>query len=167
MTWLDGSWDIIHLNGQRLPGRVAELVITPERDIKKSQSPGTDGPDLKDQGYKGAGLELTQEIYRAADATAMVNALRLLTPQQTGGIAVPIPIIHPIAAALNVPDVYVEKLSVPMPKKGRWQVKVKMAQWFPESKDTKQGSRTTDDGGPFDSGGVPPPDPAHTGASFP
>lgn len=167
-AWRDGSWDKCKLAELVMPGRVKDLKVTPERDVQSSQTPGTDGPDLKDQGYKGAKVVLTLELYKAAMFEDLQVVCALLTPRQPGALAYPIPIEHPITDLFNVTQVYVESIDVGMPQDGKLEVVINMREWFPEKKKKKtQQSKEPKDGGAFGSSDVPPPDPANNGAKFP
>jgi hypothetical protein len=173
VSWRDGSWDVVYLDDVRLPGRVVALDVSPERDVQKSQTPGTDGPDLKDQGYKGATVALTLEMFRASQADELLEMIGAISPRQLGAFATPHTIRHPLTVAANVTRVYVEGYTIGMPVAGRMPVSLKLQEWFPPKPKpkTKQKAKpkTTGigDGGPFATGGVPAPNPANLGASFP
>lgn len=182
MSWRDGSWDTLYLDGLPLIGRVKELKIKPSRKVERSKSEGTDNPQTKDQGYQGAELDLVLELWTEAQAAELGALLQAFSPRQPGALASPHTISHPIAAATNVTRVYVESYTVGMPKKQRLDVVVKMYEWFPPAppKPTKSGASTTGGaldknlaenniggGGPFGNGYVPPPAPANVGAYFP
>ena len=151
-NWLDGSWDRIYIDGELLIGRVAGLDINPKRDVQKSQKPGTDGSKLKDQGYEGAPIVLTQEVFRAADAQRLGAQIARLSPQQPGGIANPFMLSHPLCTISNVLKAYVLDIKYSMPKNGRWPVVITMAEAPIVIKPTKQGTGK----GPGDNGKVPP-----------
>lgn len=181
MTWLDGSWDRVSIDGIVLPGRVLKLDIKPKRKVEKTKPQGTDNPFTKDQGYEGAEVNLEIELFKAEQATQLGELLAALSPRQPGAVSSPHVLGHPIAVAANVTKVYVEEYTIGMPIKNRLKVPIKMSEWFPPEppKKTNQsnksgaagssavkGGNAMGSGGPFDSGYVPPPDPANKGASF-
>lgn len=139
MTWRDSSWDRVKINGRVMPGRVRSLVITPERDVQASKQEGEDGIATKDQGYNGASVELVLEIFKARDVPAAEQEIARIHPRQTGGVATPHTIEHPIASIFNVRNIYIKSISAGMPEGGRWPITISAGEWFPpeEKKPTK------------------------------
>lgn len=172
MTWLDGSWDVLYIDGIRLPGRLSKFTISPKRKVEQTKPQGADNPFIKDQGYEGADVDVEIELYRAVQVEQLAEMLSNLSPRQPGAVSNPHTINHPLAVASNVTKVYVESYTVGLPNKNRMAIPIKMKEWFPEepAKKTKQGSKTSGkaagDGGPFASGDVPPPNPQNVGANF-
>jgi hypothetical protein len=180
MTWQDGSWDTLYLDGIPLIGRVKELKIKPARKVERSKPEGADNPQTKDQGYQGAKIDLVLEMWTKAQAESLGALLQAFSPRQPGALASPHTISHPIAAATNVTRVYVESYTIGMPKKQRLDVAVEMYEWFPPAppKPTKSGGgngaldknlkeNNVGSGGPFGNGYVPPPSPANVGSYVP
>lgn len=168
MTWRDGSWDKVKLNGRVMPGRVLALNIKPTRDVQMSKQDGEDGIATKDQGYNGADVELVIEIFKAADVPLMEAEIARIHPRQTGGVKTPVTIEHPIATIFNVRNVYFKDIAAGMPAGGRWPVTFSGGEWFPpeEKKPTKaKGGGSTpaksdaeaslDPAGPTDAAGDP------------
>lgn len=141
MTWRDGSWDTLKIDGRVMPGRLLSLTIDPERDVQTSKQDGEDGVTLKDQGYNGAAVEIVIEVYRASQVPAMEQEIARIHPRQTGGASTPHTIEHPIASIFNVRNIYIKKISAGMPSGGRWPITISAGEWFPEAekKPTKQG----------------------------
>lgn len=167
VAWRDGSWDRIRIDGQQVIGRVAELTVTPERDVSLVAGPNKDGPATQDKGYKGASISWTQEVWRASMAEQLVAFLATLSPRQPGAVSSWHTIEHPICAAAGVTRIYVSSYSVSMPSAGLWQVQITASEWFPSAKKTGPLMPPGDHGGDLGDPGVPPPDPANLGADFP
>lgn len=172
MSWRGGLWDTITLGGIQLPGRVASLNVNPKRKVERTKPKGTDTPHTKDEGYEGADVDLTIEIWRARDFPALQEVIAVLIPRQPGAPSNPIPIVHPITTLAGVQSVYIEEIKIGMPQGNVLAVDFKMCEWFsPEKKSsTNQGQSLNPyktDGGAFDSSGVPAPDPKNLGGKFP
>lgn len=168
MTWLDGSWDFLRLDGERLPGRCRKLDVEPTRDVKTTLSPGFDGPEVKDQGYTGSTVDIEIECWRAVQAEALMSRLSVISPQQLGGDTNPHAIDHPITAAANISKIYIISYHIGMPSGGLWVLAIKAAQWFAKPKKTGGTAKVVPaDGGPLFNPNVPAPDPKNNGAHFP
>lgn len=162
-----GAWDFLKIDGKRLPGRVSKFDVAPERDVQTVRTPGYDGPDVKDQGYKGSPVAIEIECWREAQALTLLGMLSDISPQQLGGDTNPHAIEHPLAQAANISKIYIRKYSMGMPQGGLWHLSIDAAQWFPKPKKTQQGKEVPPDGGPLFDPSVPPPDPKNNGAKFP
>lgn len=181
--WRDGTWDRIRLGGKLLAGRVHSLVVTPARSVQQVKSKGEDGPQLKDEGYTGATVDLVQEVWTGplpigdSQLDELAGQLFELSPKRPGAPATPLDIMHPITGAAGVANVYVVSYTIAMPEAGgRLRIPIKMLEWFPpeatkptqQSGSSKHGTGIPEgDGGPIDSGYVPPPDPENLGGDFP
>ena len=87
MTWLDGSWDFLVVDGIRLPGRLSKLDIKPKRKIELTKPKGSDNPATKDQGYEGASVSIELELFKATQAEELASILSSISPRQPGALA--------------------------------------------------------------------------------
>jgi len=169
MNWLDGSFDQFFVDDNLMPGRVRKCDCLVGRDIERVKEDGVDTPETKDNGYEGAVIDVEIELWRAEQAATLGTILAGISPRQAGGLASPHSIFHPITNVANVVRVYFESYKLSMPQKGRMIVAFKIFEWFPEGqkKKTNQSKKPKDDdGGAFEDGFVPEPDPANVGADF-
>lgn len=171
MSWRGGHWDVITIGSATIGppnARVLDLVVTPKRKVERTKPKGTDTPHTKDEGYEGAAITLTIEIWHARQFPELETFIETLSPKQPGAPAKPLAIRHPIALAFNVNYVYVEEMSMGMPKGNRVTLTIKMAEWFSPEKATKTNMGALDSGGEYlPKGDLPTPDPKNRGAKFP
>lgn len=181
MTWIDGSWDTIYLDGEPLPGIVRALAITPKRDIERTKAKGTDTKVTYDNGYEGATVDIEIELWRAVQVLTLGSMLSRLSPRQPGALATPHTIQHPLATLANVTKVYAAEYTLKLPEKGRMRIPIKLFEWQPgtPAKRTKSGGGAKKDletGGKFGQntgsglqgrvqGEYLPPDPVDVGSA--
>ena len=164
------EWDIVHLNGKPLPG-VCTCEIEPARGIETVHEKNTDGTVQKDNGYKGAKVEISVMIWEAGQLQELNQLIPSFHPRKQGGQNAPVTLEHPAALMFNVPGIRVKKLRLPKPSNGFLFLFISAEEWFPDVKASKKratpgGFPPKDDGGPLEVGNLPPPSPT-TGADFP
>lgn len=166
MGWRDGSHDRLYINGKLLPG-IARVNVVAGRDVQVSQSPGTDGPTLKDQGGKPADIDVELELWRSKLWDDFVTLMPEISPVQPGALKNPLAITHPVTDAHQIKQVYTESITTPPVQSAKMIVKIKFKQWFKEATKTQQGFKPGDSGGALGDPTIPTPDPKNLGASFP
>lgn len=165
MTWRNGSWDRITIEGEQLNGQCKKFNVKQKRNIQASPVPRSDGPKLTDQGYLGSDITIVIRAWRASQFKLLSEQLARIHPRQLGALKRPLSISHPLATAFNVSTIVIEEVSADLPTAEGWDVTITAKQWFASPKPTVPGSPNA--GGSLDLPGVPPPDPSNLGPKWP
>ncbi len=171
-------WDIVYLDGTALPG-VCTCKINATRAIETVHEKGKDGVSQKDNGYKGALVEIGITIWKEEQLVELNKQIPDFHPRKTGAASGPVSLEHPTALLLGVTGIRITKINVPTPTSGMLLVLISAIEFFPlasikksnkgggkGAKKTTGGFPPKTGGGPFGSEKEPPPSPT-TGADFP
>lgn len=165
MSWTDGSFDFISIEGEQLLGQCVKFDVVQKRNIQATAAPKSDGPKLTDQGYLGSEIAIAVRAWRAAQYPQLVAQVNRIHPKQPGALKRPLAVSHPLATAFNIATIVIEEVGGGLPTREGWVVNIKARQWFRSPKPTVPGSPNA--GGSLDLPGVPDPDPANLGPRWP
>lgn len=126
----DTSWNSAVLGGETLPG-VVTVECEPSWKLDFQKPKGGDGYKVKDEGYEGAPVEITIQLWRREDLEAFAKILPSIRPPKKGGQRKPLEIQHPSAAVAGIQTIAIEKIRIrqPDPKAG-WMVEIKAKEWL-------------------------------------
>lgn len=165
MTWRNGSWDFISIDGEQLNGQCLKFDVKQKRNIQVTAVPRSDGPQLTDQGYTGSDITIVIRAWRESQFKLLSAQITRIHPRQLGALKRPLAVVHPLAAAFNIATIVIEEVAAGLPTSQGWDVVIAAKQWFKARKPTVPGSPKA--GGTLDLPGVPDPDPSNLGPKWP
>lgn len=131
--WLDADWDQLTLGSTSLPG-IWEVEGGVERRVDVKTQKGSDGANIKDEGYQNADVVLVGRMTERAQWEALEQALKEIHPRRKGAARDPLVLVHPAAAILGITAVYVIRIDAPTLNNGVLEVRIGCLEWIPKPK---------------------------------
>jgi len=133
--WEDAPelWDTVRIAGENLPGN-AKVTGDVVRKLTKSNAKGVDGATITDDGADPTDIEIEIVLATREQWKAYQRIVPLLDPNVGKGSATAVDIVHPALALHKIVQVYVERVSIPIPGSDPQTrvVRIKATGWLPK-----------------------------------
>lgn len=139
------EWEIVYLAGEKWPGVAEVSGAGCSRKIDVQKEKGTDGANLKDEGYDPARISITLKVTTDAEWTRLQELIPLIHPRKKGGPRTPVEIYYPSLALLGITQIYIDKIPIPAKPSaddGILFVEMSAIEWFPSPQPVKKGAGT-------------------------